>query len=40
MTKPMYTFIEQLDVRLINYQGDDEQICDAARVSFDNDALD
>ena len=30
----------QLDVRLINYQGDDEQICDAARVSFDNDVLD
>lgn len=33
-------FIEQLDVRLINYQGDDEQICDAARVSFANDAID
>lgn len=30
----------QLDVRLINYQGDDEQICDAARVSFANDAVD
>ena len=40
MTKPTYTLIEQLDVCLINYQGDDEQICDAARVSFDNDALD
>lgn len=40
MTESTYTLIEQLDVRLINYQGDDEQICDAARVSFDRDALD
>lgn len=40
MTESLYTFTEQLDVRLINYQGDDEQICDAARVSFANDALD
>ena len=40
MTESTYTLIEQLDVRLINYQGDDEQICDAARVSFANDGLD
>ena len=36
----MDIFTTQLDVRLINYQGDDDQICDAARVSFANDGLD
>lgn len=40
MTESNDIFTNQLDVCLINYQGDDEQICDAARVSFDNDALD
>ena len=40
MTESTYTLIDQLDVRLINYQGDDDQICDAARVSFANDGLD
>lgn len=39
-TESMDITIAQLDVRLINYQGDDEQICDAARVSFANDAID
>ena len=38
-TESMSIITTQLDVRLINYQGDDDQICDAARVSFDKDAL-
>lgn len=38
-TERMDIITTQLDVRVINYQGDDDQICDAARVSFDKDAL-
>lgn len=37
--EPMDLITTQLDIRIINYQGDDDQICDAARVSFDKDAL-
>lgn len=37
--EPKNFLTTQLDIRVINYQGDDDQICDAARVSFDKDAL-
>lgn len=37
--EPKNLLTTRLDVRVINYQGDDDQICDAARVSFDKDAL-
>lgn len=37
--EPMDLITTQLDIHIINYQGDDDQICDAARVSFDKDAL-